>query len=442
VDRCGDRPGVRGRPRHRLFLRPSPHPGQQGPCVARSSSFRTLVATAVVGLALVNIFNLPYLSNDVFLYRAFGAMQLAGANPYTELPKQYLPPGELVQVPSVDQHSPYGPLALLLFRMAAASTPDQIGQVAVLKLLLVAPLAGLLVHGACRKSLPPSRRLFGLVWIGLNPLLLFEVFQSGHLEGWIACFLVLAITALRRPTIPNVLLSGVLTGLAVGMKLPTLVVCGAVAGAILRSRPAGEPWLLRLVPSTMYLAATLATLALCYAPYWEGARTLAPLRAESSKLFLSLLFLIDQIFRLGPDAVQAISVASLCLAFVAGVVVNLRGARAAIGIVLALTIQAAIARTVFHPWTVCPMVVLLAAPYLWPTPGEPAVGNGRISAIELAVLVWSVSSFIGGYAPFIFAQDRGPYWQSLAVAISFVPPVVVLAVAGSQRWNRGRIRRE
>ncbi len=72
----------------------------------------------------------------------------------------------------------------------------------------------------------PARRLRGhLLWT-VNPLLLWEIVASGHIDGLAAAFGLLGILLLRsgrsreRPALTRFLLAGLCIGVAAAIKIP------------------------------------------------------------------------------------------------------------------------------------------------------------------------------------------------------------------------------
>ena len=79
-----------------------------------------LIATTAA-LGVLCFFDLPYLSNDLYLYLAHGDMlERQGFSPYVAIPQRHFPPDALAGIPWTAQTSAYGPAALLMFRAASA----------------------------------------------------------------------------------------------------------------------------------------------------------------------------------------------------------------------------------------------------------------------------------------------------------------------------------
>lgn len=169
---------------------------------------------AVVFLAVLTIFNLPYLSNDIYLYRLHGLMLSKwGCSPYVTTPAECLSKDVLKNVPWVNQNSPYGPLALVLF-FAASSLPGGIVlHFWLLKVMLSLPWIILLVYIYKSRLFGQEWKIAWFAWIGLNPLLVLEVCQNGHLEGWIGLLLLFLVLTLLEVSYVRAVIAGILFGL-------------------------------------------------------------------------------------------------------------------------------------------------------------------------------------------------------------------------------------
>lgn len=373
-------------------------------------------AVAVAFLAATAIFNLPYLSNDVYLYLVHGEMLAAlDVNPYVAAPAQHFPREVLRGVPWTEQTAPYGPAALLMFRAARVLSAGFVSNFWILKTLIALPWIALLSWLAASGGLRAPERAFALVWLGLNPLLLLEIGQNAHLEGWTGALLLLALLSLGRPTVAWTAISGALWGLAAAFNLSMLVVGGALVAGVLGKR--------RVLLAGVLLAAALAMLAAAYFPLWAAWDTFSGVRTESMKSIRSVHALLRHYAGATPEAVQGLGLAGFTLALVAGGFVAARR-RMADGVLAALALHAVIGRTFFQPWHLGPLLFVALVPRLaraagsedLKTPAEP------LNTGEVALLVASASALVGGYGVLIAAGNRAPAAQAVSLAVALLPP--------------------
>ncbi len=138
---------------------------------------------AVVFLAFLTIFNLPYLSNDIYLYRVQGQMiSRLGYSPYTSTPSDCFSKEVLQNIPWVNQNSPYGPLALVFFVAATSLNGGIVLDFWLLKVILSLPWLIMLIYIYSSRLFAKERKVVWLAWIGLNPLLVLE--NQGNDDYW------------------------------------------------------------------------------------------------------------------------------------------------------------------------------------------------------------------------------------------------------------------
>jgi hypothetical protein len=95
------------------------------------------LVASVGGASALCTWNLPFLSNDLYLYRLHGQMLTEqGRSPYAERPMECFSQEILENVPWTDQHSPYGPVALALFAAATSISDGSVLQFWLLKIVL------------------------------------------------------------------------------------------------------------------------------------------------------------------------------------------------------------------------------------------------------------------------------------------------------------------
>lgn len=387
------------------------------------------VVASVILMGALSFFNLPYLSNDLHLYRIHGVMATEkGLNPYVEIPSDHFPARELQGVPWSKQPSAYGPAALLLFRTASAAAPGYVGGLWALKVLMVLPWLALLLATRWWAGTDSAGGFTALVWLGLNPVLLLEIGQNGHLEGWIGSLLLLAVLLLRRRNLGRVVLAGACLGLASAFKLSELVVLGPIAAHLLRPDEEAEPAASRRPTGAVVLAAVVfVTLFLGYLPWWRGLETFAGLRAESEKILQSLYSVLIWAVPLQVPVVQALSLAGAAVAAGAGAWMRWRGAPLEIALVTTLILQAVLGRTFLHSWYLCPPLVLMALAQTYgPERRRRLATRTRFGLLDDGFwLTASVAALFGHYAVTLVTQSLGAPVQALAVGLMVLPPLTV-----------------
>jgi hypothetical protein len=181
-------------------------------------------------------------STDILDYAANGRMVVTGHNPYVETPLQLKDSGDPIGrwVPYYWQTdvSVYGPVATAEEWAAA-----ELGGTSVARITFWLKLWDAIAFGAVALMLDrllrsdPGRRLRGhLLWT-VNPLLLWEIVASGHVDGLSAAFGLLGIIVLRsarageRPSLYRFALAGLCIGAAAAIKVPYALFAVGVAWA-------------------------------------------------------------------------------------------------------------------------------------------------------------------------------------------------------------------
>jgi hypothetical protein len=195
-------------------------------------SVRALVAFAVIVVGLLTV--LPAAgSTDILDYAANGRMAATGHSPYVTTPLQLKQSGDPIGrwIPATWETSVsvYGPVATAEEWAAAELGGTSVARITFwLKLWnsIAFGVVVLLLDRTLRSD--PARRLRGhLLWT-LNPLLLWEIVASGHIDGLAAAFGLLGILLLRirtgsadeRPALTRFLLAGLCIGVAAAIKIP------------------------------------------------------------------------------------------------------------------------------------------------------------------------------------------------------------------------------
>ncbi len=211
--------------------------------VARGArpSIRAILTLAFLAISVLTI--LPAAgSTDILDYAANGRMVVTGHSPYVETPLELKntgdPIGRWVPHPWETDVSVYGPVA-----SAEEWAAAELGGTSMARVTFWLKLWNSIAFGAVVLLLDrllrsdPARRLRAhLLWT-VNPLLLWEIVASGHIDGLSAAFGLLGIVVLRlgsngeRPALTRFLLAGVFVGIASAIKAPYAVFGLGVAWA-------------------------------------------------------------------------------------------------------------------------------------------------------------------------------------------------------------------
>jgi hypothetical protein len=240
----------------------------------------------IIGLVTVAVLTVlpPAGSTDPLDYATYGRLVLLGHSPYVYTPHylRHLHDAFAQSIPLIWSKyvSVYGPLATMEQLLAAklgGSSPALI--VFWLKLWNSAGFAAVAVaiHRLFRAD--PAQRLRGhLLWT-LNPLLLWDLVEAGHVDVLAAAAGLFGLLVLgrqahgERPGLARVLAAGVLLGVAADIKINY-----ALFGL-------GAAWALRRYPAALAAAgaAALAVLAPSYAYFgWPAVKALLGRRDSAS----------------------------------------------------------------------------------------------------------------------------------------------------------------
>jgi Glycosyltransferase family 87 len=243
---------------------------------------RALVAFALLAVAVLTVLP-PAGSTDAISYAASGRTTVIGHSPYVMTPQQLQRSGDPIgrQIPFAEIPSTwtttvsvYGPVA-----SGAEWVAAELGGSSLARITFWLKLEEALAFGAVivvldrlLRSDPAMRLRAHLLW-SVNPLLLWEIVASGHIDGLAALFGLLGVVALRargqpssqqdaeqdngRIGVGGAVLAGLMIGVATGIKVEYALFGLAVAWACRRSvRPlaaAAAGFAVVVVPS--YLAA-------------------------------------------------------------------------------------------------------------------------------------------------------------------------------------------
>lgn len=371
----------------------------------RAGVGRITVIAVALALGLLSFLELPQLSNDVFLYRLAGEMLAEdGVNPYLQAPASHFPAAELRGVPWAQQTSPYGPAALGLFAGAFELGGSGFGSLWTLRAILALPwLLALAV--ALRSGVGA-----GLL-LATSPLLLLEVVQSGHLDGWIGLLLASTFWLAGRsaPGRRDRALLVLALAAALSLKLSAVVVVGALFVHLVRHPDWG--W----ARGASALAGAFGLTALAWAPLWAGVATFDGLKSESAKVLQSLY----QILEVAPDTAALIAAFASGFAILAGMVLVRRGWSPATASIAALVLQATIGRTFLQPWYFVPALML--AGLAWTEAREPRSGAERALVDPSVWGIASVGLVFGGYAIVFATRSLSATVQTANVIAMLVP---------------------
>jgi hypothetical protein len=237
---------------------------------------RPVVAFSFLAVVVLTVLP-PAGSTDSISYAASGRMAVIGHSPYVMTPLQLRRSGDPVgrripfgEIPSTwtNTVSVYGPVAT-----AAEWTAAEAGGTSLARITFWLKLEEALAFGAVILALdrmlrsdPEMRLRAHLLW-SVNPLLLWEIVASGHIDGLAAVFGLLGVAALRARGqrasagrtigVGGAALAGLLIGVATGIKVEYVLFGIAVAWACRRSlkafTAAAAGFLVVVVPA--YLAA-------------------------------------------------------------------------------------------------------------------------------------------------------------------------------------------
>jgi hypothetical protein len=245
---------------------------------------RPVIAFAFLAVVVLTVLP-PAGSTDSISYAASGRIAVIGHSPYVMTPLQLDRTGDPVgqqipfrEIPSTwtNTVSVYGPVATGAEWIAA-----ELGGTSLARITFWLKLEEALAFGAVilildrmLRNNPGMRLRAHLLW-SVNPLLLWEIVAGGHIDGLAAVFGLLGVAALRARSqhaaaavggaaaavgVGGAAVSGLLIGVAVGIKVEYVLLGGAVAWACRRSlrafAAAAAGFLVVVVPT--YLAAGTA----------------------------------------------------------------------------------------------------------------------------------------------------------------------------------------
>jgi hypothetical protein len=195
----------------------------------------------------------PVLSSDIFRYIWDARVQAAGINPYLSRPADFDSQEMKNDLLHQQQNRPfartiYPPLAQAAFRAVRAVAGESVTAMKALMLLGDLGTLAILIHLLGTRGLPRSR----VILYAWQPLTVFEIAGSGHVDALAIPFILLAVLAWQGHRNAA---AGVALGAATLVKIFPVVLLPAFLG---RRR-----WAL--------LLACAATIGLAYLPFLPGA---------------------------------------------------------------------------------------------------------------------------------------------------------------------------
>ena len=237
---------------------------------------RPLLAASFIAVAAFAVLP-PGGTTDTQSYAIDGNMVVLGHSPYVDTPKQMVLLGDKLAVnsPATWQHSlsDYGPLATAEEWVSAELGGSSVAAITFWLKLWVAIAFGavvLLLDRTLRHQ-PAMRLRAHLLW-SLNPLVLWEIVASGHIDGLAIAFGLAGLVVLRfvpadkRPALLRCVAAGALIGAATAIKSPFALFAVGSLWALRRS-PAGIAsvlggWAAVVIPS--YLIAGMPAVSVLF----------------------------------------------------------------------------------------------------------------------------------------------------------------------------------
>ncbi|HEX3814420.1 MAG TPA: polyprenol phosphomannose-dependent alpha 1,6 mannosyltransferase MptB [Mycobacteriales bacterium] len=245
--------------------------------IHRAARARRLSLSAVAGVAagwsVPLLVAPPLFSGDLYSYTAQGLLQWQGMDPYRVGPSALGPTSALSAVDPrwQDVPAPYGPLALLVERAAAAvSGGGAVATLVTLRLIMQLALLGCAVVAV--RAVAVGERPAVLSYVLLSPLIVLQVSSAGHLESLLMLGILGAVVAAQRQCWTVAIAAATAAFAIKASVLPAVVaICWfhATQVSVHRER-------LRVVRSDLIIAlATYGVVALIVPDNWGWVRSLS-----------------------------------------------------------------------------------------------------------------------------------------------------------------------
>ena len=254
----------------------------------RTVRLRFILISACL-LGVICVFFPVVTSSDVFSYIAYARIGVIyHHNPLTTWPASIIHDPIITYIYWINQPSAYGPVWGIMSCFLQWILGFN-GPAGILRMLMALRFLGLAMHlgSTCliwsisghlqrrRSWLSEERRVRATLAFAWNPLLLFEACVNAHVDATLLFFILLAIWVMarrERPSFRGYLVAAILLALAACIKINVVLLAPALLVYLWQARC----WSLRRV---LTVAGTYgATIALLYAPFWNGGRVLAVLR--------------------------------------------------------------------------------------------------------------------------------------------------------------------
>jgi hypothetical protein len=245
---------------------------------------RLLLVSAVIVAVMVSI--TPVGSSDTGSYAAYGRIAVQGGNPYTTTPLAW---GDTAYTNAVgtiwrSQPSVYGPIATVIQAFAALIGGPNVATTIWMLMILNGVMFIGIGYLLLKTSDDPVRAT--LFWAA-NPVLIQQLVSGGHLDTLVAGGAICAIQVARRVSgIWGDVLTGVLIGLACGVKINAVLIGLGLAWALLGRRE----WM----RTARIVVVAVATVVLEYSYY--GLDAVRPLFSGLKQVILPSPWRLVQIF--------------------------------------------------------------------------------------------------------------------------------------------------
>lgn len=332
---------------------------------------RTVVLAVPILVQVLLLTQRPWLSTDALSYVAQGSLGVGAGigNAYTDAPRDVLGTPIGLQLTALGWRpqaivSPYGPLWTAVEMGVLSVTRDV--AVATILVKLPAVLASLGSAGLIWTILGwtrPRLRLLGTVAFLWSPVVVTELAGEGHVDGLMTFLALLGVAAtLRGRTVS----SAVVGALALVTKYLPAILLPAQAVYLLRAR---RPAASRARVAAAGIAGA-SVVALAFAPFWVGLRTLEGLRIMGQPgPWPTVTGLVYRYVERSWPGIDPGAVATILVSggFVLGALRIASGVRDERSLLLALARTALVfvlvASPVFYPWyAVLPIALVALVP--------------------------------------------------------------------------------
>jgi len=326
--------------------------------------------------------------------------------------------------------APYGPLALIVDALPTFIAGRNV--LASLILLKIMWSGVILVEAflVCRilQRTAPRQAITGALLVAWNPLLLYEVSGHGHNDILMMLFVTLAVLSLMRQRFALalvLLVASMLVKYVTGLLVPLFLLYGLTHCATHRQR-------IRFV--VLGVLASIALVAVVYAPFWQGIATLSNALSQGNRYNDSFSSTLGSIFTTGVTLQQAAALGRILFVPVYLYALWLSSRRLpdlVRGSFLVMVFFLIIATSVSEPWyAVWPIILAALAPGVIERLSVLLLAYGAELGYTLYIYIW----------PWLGLGDPNSFRIiDIAVySITFVPATVALLgymVWRSEMWR-------